>query len=431
MSDQTRLALGDLPEPLRARVVALVADVLPDVVRLPPPLRRVATFAPARRPKLGASAIVEALGSDDDFRERVATQVGARSAPRDLADGEAPSTDLAAVVWLTRPEGWEALVGEAVRSLREAPSAVARDDAEVERLREKLQAAEQAARDLRARHRAQLDELKSENASLRRKLGESRAAERTARADVEEAEQALAEARANDDAAMTALEKEVRRLRAQVVQLEAEVAAGRRSARSERDEVTLRARLLLDTVIDAAAGLRRELGLPAVAGAPGDRVEAAVEEASARAAAPGSSGAPSPAVLEQLLAMPRARLIIDGYNVSKTAWPTSSLEAQRIRLVNGLAPLVARTGAEATVVFDAAASTSRPVVPTPRGIKVLFSPEGVIADDVIRDLVDAEPEGRVVLVVSDDKEVRDDVTASGARAIPAAAFLSLLSGLRR
>ena len=42
--------------------------------------------------------------------------------------------------------------------------------------------------------------------------------------------------------------------------------------------------------------------------------------------------------------MPRARLIVDGYNVSKTAWPTSSLEAQRIRLLNGLAPLVARTG---------------------------------------------------------------------------------------
>ena len=53
--------------------------------------------------------------------------------------------------------------------------------------------------------------------------------------------------------------------------------------------------------------------------------------------------------------MPRARLIVDGYNVSKTAWPTSSLEAQRIRLLSGLAPLVARTGAETTVVFDAAA----------------------------------------------------------------------------
>ena len=58
--------------------------------------------------------------------------------------------------------------------------------------------------------------------------------------------------------------------------------------------------------------------------------------------------------------MPRARLLVDGYNVSKAAWPTSSLEAQRIRLLTGLAPLVARTGAETTVVFDAAETDHRP-----------------------------------------------------------------------
>ena len=41
-----------------------------------------------------------------------------------------------------------------------------------------------------------------------------------------------------------------------------------------RDAATIRARLLLDTVIEAATGLRRELGLPAIDGAPGDVVEA-------------------------------------------------------------------------------------------------------------------------------------------------------------
>ena len=95
--------------------------------------------------------------------------------------------------------------------------------------------------------------------------------------------------------------------------------------------------------------------------------------------------------------MPRARLIVDGYNVSKTAWPTSPLEAQRIRLLGGLAPLVARLGVETTVVFDAAAASARTVAQAPRGVKVVFSPEGVIADDVIRDLVAAEPPGRVVV----------------------------------
>ena len=125
--------------------------------------------------------------------------------------------------------------------------------------------------------------------------------------------------------------------------------------------------------------------------------------------------------------MPRARLIVDGYNVSKTAWPSSPLEAQRIRLLGGLAPLVARLGVETTVVFDAAAATARTVAQAPRGVKVVFSPEGVIADDVIRDLVAAEPPGRVVVVVSSDREVATDVARAGARSHSADALIGLLS----
>ena len=134
----------------------------------------------------------------------------------------------------------------------------------------------------------------------------------------------------------------------------------------------------------------------------------------------------TPALLEQYLAMPRARLVVDGYNVSKTAWPQSSLEAQRIRLLKALAPVVARTGAETTVVFDAAASSHRPVVGAPRGVKVLFSPEGVIADDVIRDLVTAEPVGRVVLVVTSDGALGADVARAGARVVPSDVLRALL-----
>ena len=127
-----------------------------------------------------------------------------------------------------------------------------------------------------------------------------------------------------------------------------------------------------------------------------------------------------------LLALPRARLLIDGYNVSKGAWGSSSLEAQRQRLLRSLAPLVARTGAETTVVFDAANLTNRPVVPAPRGVKVVFSPPGVIADDVVRDLVAAEPPGRTVVVVSDDQEVVRDARAAGARVASASALVELL-----
>ena len=428
------LTLGGLPGAVRTRVVALAADVLPDVVRLPPALRRVAGFAPQRRARLGGSAIATALEADDEFRERVGTQVAARTsydaaALSALGSGDEgiDPAEVAAAAWLVRPEGWEEVLHAVADRLRERPDAVEREAAEVTRLRDKLAEAEQAVRDLRARNRAQVDEYKAENASLRRKLGESRAAERAARAALEEQQRAVEEARGSAATQAANQDKELRRLRAQLAQLEAEASADRRAARSDRDEASLRARLLLDTVIDAASGLRRELALPSVEGAPGDRVEADLARAGeARAGVPAAASS-SPALLERVLGMPRARLIVDGYNVSKTAWPSSPLEAQRIRLLGGLAPLVARLGVETTVVFDAAAATARTVAQAPRGVKVVFSPEGVIADDVIRDLVAAEPPGRVVVVVSSDREVATDVARAGARSHSADALIGLLS----
>jgi predicted RNA-binding protein with PIN domain len=420
-------SLTELPEPVRTRIVALTADALPDVPRLPPSVRRVATFAPARRARLGGTAIAEAL-ADDDFRARVGTQVAARPAPA----GDDPATE-AALGWLTRPDDdWETAFDDAVRRVadRTGPpdDRADRAERELDRLRAKLADAEQTMRDLRAAQRAQLDEIKADNATLRRKLGDTRVAEREARAAADEAAAARMAAESDAEQRCAALEKENRRLRGQVERLETEATQGRRDARSERDEVTLRARVLLETVIDAASGLRRELALPAVSGSPGDRVEADLAETGTRVpSSAGALGASSPALLEQLLAMPRARLIVDGYNVSKSAWPASSLEAQRIRLVTGLAPLVARTGAETTVVFDAAETDHRPPVNAPRGVRVLFSPRGVIADDVIRDLVAAEPSGRALVVVSDDREVAEDAARGGARVAATGALLALLA----
>jgi predicted RNA-binding protein with PIN domain len=411
-----------LPEPVRARVLALAAEVLPQVAGLPPALRRVAEFAPARRARLGGSAITDAL-ADDDLRERVAVQVAARPARDD-------DVEVAARAWLARDEGWEGLVEGAGRS----GSAGERDQAELERLRSRVADAEQAAKDARSKARSQVEGFKADNATLRRKLGEARTAERQARETAEEALRLAEEARGRVASLESGQDKEVRRLRARVEQLEAELATlrqgERRTARADRDEATVRARLLLDAVIDAATGLRRELALPAVPGAPGDRVEAELGEVGGDVRTPGSAGIlgpGNPAVLEQLLTLPRSRLLVDGYNVSKTAWEQSSLEAQRQRLLGALAPMVARTGAEITVVFDAANLTNRPVVAAPRGVKVVFSPPGVIADHVIRDLVAAEPPGRTVVVVSDDQEVARDARAGGARPVSAAAFLELLA----
>ena len=78
------------------------------------------------------------------------------------------------------------------------------------------------------------------------------------------------------------------------------------------------------------------------------------------------------------------------------------------------------------MVFDAAESTVRTAMPAPRGVRVVFSPEGVIADDVIRQLVEAEPRGRVVVVVTSDRAVARDVAREGARVVPGAVLESLI-----
>jgi predicted RNA-binding protein with PIN domain len=132
------------------------------------------------------------------------------------------------------------------------------------------------------------------------------------------------------------------------------------------------------------------------------------------------------ATLDRLLALPAAHLIVDGYNVSKTGYPELTLFDQRNRLVGALAALAARTGAEVTVVFDGAAVVAGPLR-HPRGVRVLFSQPGVLADDVIRDLVAAEPPGRALLVASSDRAVADSVRRRGAHPLPAGVLLELLN----
>ena len=66
--------------------------------------------------------------------------------------------------------------------------------------------------------------------------------------------------------------------------------------------------------------------------------------------------------------------------------------------------------------------------PAPRGVRVLFSAPGEIADDLIREFVGAEPEGRAVVVVTSDRAVVDDVVRKrGVRAVDALALVRLLA----
>jgi predicted RNA-binding protein with PIN domain len=212
------------------------------------------------------------------------------------------------------------------------------------------------------------------------------------------------------------------RLKAEAADARAEIAVTglqriREAKGDRRATADRRLELLLSALEGAAAGLRREWDLVGGGPAPADVVAAGLPRVASDA-----ERTTDPARLTAWAGMPGAHLIVDGYNVSKTGFGELSLSDQRDRLVRLLSALAARTSAEVTVVFDGAAVAA--VRPPARGIRVLFSPPGVLADDVIRDLVRAEPVGRTVIVVSSDREVADRAAADGARTAASTVLLA-------
>lgn len=437
--DQPEVWTAPLPGPVRLRVVALAAQALGTLTgdEIPTSLRAVARFVPARRARSGAAQLALALESDPGFRQRVASF--ARSAQPALASaldrGEAlPSADpleVAVVAYLLRPAGWTAAVRQAAGALaaaeQEAGHARAADA--VSRLTDQIDA-------VRAQGRAALERARSESAqqadeltAARRRIRELEAELKRARAGLAAATADAADAERTAAEALAAADLERRRLRTRLADAEAGLDAARRGAREGRNVDSVRLRLLMDTVLEAAQGLRRELALPPLSGRPADVVAAAAVTPVPAGVADVANRAltvDDPALLDQLLELPQVHLVVDGYNVTKTGYGTLSLAEQRTRLVTGLGVLASRTRAEVTCVFDGTTLDVRVVQAGPRGVRVLFSPEGETADELILRLVRAEPAGRPVVVVSADREVAEGARAAGARPVASTALLRRL-----
>ncbi|HEY3511405.1 MULTISPECIES: NYN domain-containing protein [Kribbella] len=423
-------AATTLPEPVRQRVLTLAAHALGQLpaTDIPAPLRRFASFAPAKRAKLSASVLGPILETDDHFRKLTAFEV--RRAHPELGDAVAdgvpvPAADpveVAALAYLLRPDDWE----QHLAAVAQVPVENPRADAEaVHRLSDQLDQARTETRQVRERLREQVNELKTENVTLRRKLNEARQRITGLHTELEQRTKEAASADERVEAARAEVDRELRKLRARITELEAVEHAARRTAGQERELATTRTRLLLDTLLEAASGLRRELALP-----PGGELRPADTVAGSEPdAAPVGRTAPEddPALFDELLALPQVHLIVDGYNVTKTAWPNSPLHSQRQRLVTALGALVAQRRVEVTVVFDGAELSGPVQLNPPRGVRVRFSPAGVIADEVIRQLVRAEPPGRPVVVVSTDREVADSIVKLGARALSSASLVARIA----
>jgi predicted RNA-binding protein with PIN domain len=404
---------------------------------VPASLRAVRRFTPNKRARLGAPSLGAALESDPLFRAAVQARIreGLPALARALEAGDAAPAvepaDVAAAAYVLQSPGWADRVEAARPAAKPEPQP---DDERQERRRAQLETARRDAREDADRLRKELGVVRREADDLRRRLGRAEsAARRSAEAQALAAEQLVA-AQEERDALERELSAQVRRLRSRLRDVEEGAAAARRGVRSERDTETARLKVLLDTVTSAANGLRRELDLPASATRPAELVAQDGGES-----APGAPtellstlrrgrSATDPSIVDDLLTVPGIHLIVDGYNVTKLGYPTLTLEDQRSRLLNALGGITARApGAEVTCVFDAMAASARPMaVAAPRGVRVLFSAVGELADQLIVRLAEAEPVGRPVIAVTNDREVIDGVRRAGGDALASEALLRRL-----
>jgi len=422
-----------LPDALRGRLAEVAAVAVGEMpaVDLPVSLRRLARFTPAKRARLGGPALTARLAESAAFRTAVVAWWEEHRSGELAMGGDAavadPLTAAAAALLRDDPAAAEMVAaaarrGEVVEMKAERDALASRVDkltAELERLRGELA-------DARAQARSAGEERDAEFLALRRRVSEQGAALRAAvdaRAAAE-AEAAAVRAATEGQIAAARADCDRERGRADIERLRAEraaaeVAGARQAAREARQADEVRLALLVDTLGGAVAGLRRELSLGGGGPRPADLVPGAT------AARPGTA-VDSASALDALLAVPTLHLVVDGYNVSKTGYAELPLADQRNRLVGQLGALAARTRVEVTVVFDGAGVVAAPPR-SARGVRVLFSDPGVLADDVIRAIVAAEPQGRPVAVATSDRAVVASVRAHGAYSVPAAVLVARLA----
>ena len=118
------------------------------------------------------------------------------------------------------------------------------------------------------------------------------------------------------------------------------------------------------------------------------------------------------------------RLIIDGYNLIRTtdlatAESQDGLEAGRTALLEELAAYQRLRRHRLTVVFDGAGPLG-PSRSKEKGIKVVFTPAGMSADEQIARLI--EERGDQTLVVTSDQGLARRVEAAGAECVSSPQF---------
>jgi len=389
-----------------AVVMAREGQKIKPPLKFPPALKKYFQFG--RLPSAALPAVRRAVESDDTFRSRLA------------AGALAELVDEIGRVWLARGEGWETelerLVAEAETEVVESNAAAA-----LQRAEKRLAAAEQAA----ARGRAELvslqarvterdaviDGLRSDVVKLTETVDELRAQLTDTRLEARHARDRETAALAKLTAAVGARDDALA-ARGAAELVRDNVLADRSTLAAERSEL---ARLAASA--SALADHLAALAAPTAQGKPPEAKRKALP-------LPGGVMGGSQTAAEYLLRS-GASVLVDGYNVAMLAWPDLDCAGQRVVLLDAIENVARRFGSDITVVFDGtdvigAAADRRRIV------RVVFSPEDVIADDVIRDEVRRLPSTRSVVVVTNDQQIVRDVRAMGANTITSDQLVALM-----
>jgi predicted RNA-binding protein with PIN domain len=406
-----------VPDRALQSALELAVGIAAAGVKLRPPL----AFPPALKKflkfhKLPPAALTEvraAVEADDGFRRRLAL----------VATSEL--VDEIGMLWLARPDGWSEAIAELL------PTKLDDDEAQIRReSRRRLAAEDSAARahaevlsltaDLEREHvargmlSAESDRLRVELDDVRRRLREAQRAEHATAQMLAKVEGELLEARrVNGDSQ---------------VESGGEVPSTSIVESSVIDTAAVRG--LIDGALSAAAEvarlLREAMGEVALA----DRTAVAPPPRQVRpprrkaVGLPGGMRAGSVEADEFLLRTAGAQVLVDGYNVAKLGWPSLDLDHQRDQCIVAAENLAKRWNIAMTIVFDGATIEGAHASKR-RRVRIVYSPEGVTADDVLRAEVACIGREHPVVVVTNDRAIINDVVAVGANTVSSDDFLVL------
>jgi predicted RNA-binding protein with PIN domain len=402
------------PRYLRSAIefaVAIAAEAHKRKFSIPYPSELRAQFSSPRIPTKELGRLRRAIEADDTFRSRVAV-------------GVLPElVDEIGALWLQRPANWEADISALIAE-REKAEHDAGLDLSLRTSEKRRKAAEQATVRTRAEMVSLTENIEAQKQTIDAlrtdvvKADDELAAMRTELIDVRNETRHARDRELSSASKLQNALADLDKIRGQAVESKPdvsdpsepvtvpsnnhEIAAAVRAAQSLVDKLSA---LLADDAAATESGdsdrpRREPLALPG-----------GVISSSAEAA--------------MYFARSDAEILIDGYNVAKLGWPRLSLELQRNRLLDAVEDFVRRYGASVTVFFDGAsivgAHTDRRQL-----TRVVFSAEGVTADDIIRDEVKRIPATGSVVVVTNDAEIVRDVRADGANALPSNALLAVI-----